>query len=69
MGKGMNWDRAKRQDQMRADPPRSLRQGRPGDLPATPKQLAYLRTLGVEHGGGLTRMGASDLIQKAKKRG
>ena len=36
------------------------------DIPASPKQLGFLKDLGVEFQSGLTKQEASDLISKAK---
>ena len=37
-----------------------------GDVPATPKQLAYLKRLGVPFEEGLSKKQASELIDEAK---
>ncbi len=36
-----------------------------GDVPATPKQLAYLQRLGINVPAGLSKQQASELIDKA----
>lgn len=69
MARPLDWDRARSRERARQDDPAPVRVGRAGDLPATPKQLALLRRLGVQHGGGLTRRGASTLIDRAKRQG
>jgi hypothetical protein len=63
---GMNWDRAKARDAVRRDNDAPITAGRRGHLPATPKQLALLRRIGVEHGSGLNRLQASALIREHK---
>lgn len=58
----LDWQRAKRP----RDPVRMDREGRPGDLPPTPPQLALIRRLcreqGIERPTGLNRREAGQWI-------
>lgn len=64
----LDWDKARDAERVRHRPEPKVKVGRAGDLPATPKQLALLRRLGVAHPPGLNRNQASALIDQAKQR-
>ncbi|OHB49702.1 MAG: hypothetical protein A2Y10_05970 [Planctomycetes bacterium GWF2_41_51] len=45
----------------------AIQKGYKTDMPATPKQLSYLKGLGIEISEGLTKKQASKLIEDAEK--
>lgn len=67
----MNWSRAAARDRVRAEPP-VLDRHHSGDLPATQKQLDFMKVLEQRSGlprpsGGVTRREASQYIDRARK--
>lgn len=69
MTRRLDWEKAAQRDLMRdTRQPRALKPGRRGALPATQKQLAYLKSMGVVASVGLTRNQASAILDAKKKR-